>query len=265
MPDLPWTTRAGMEPGPEYLVMASHLPLKRISSTVRFFRGVSAVRKQLAAADGLVGYTLRAKPLARDYWTLSVWTNETALRELVRTSPHVGLMASLKPFMGPTKFVTWTIHAADGHPSLARALERLASGSTGLHRLGERPFGRAPRGRADAAVATLRSLARPDEVTVIDDRGARYALHPAGMSGAGIALMHCTPGAWMCKASARSVLKFRVLRPDLPICGLREHDGDTHDARRSHVRDSLTGPVFLIGSGASGRQARSWPQAPARY
>jgi hypothetical protein len=40
---------------------------------VRFFRGVSAVRKQLANADGLVGYTLRAKPLARDYWTLSVW------------------------------------------------------------------------------------------------------------------------------------------------------------------------------------------------
>jgi hypothetical protein len=35
--------------------MTSHLPLKRISSTVRFFRGVSAVRRQLAAADGLVG------------------------------------------------------------------------------------------------------------------------------------------------------------------------------------------------------------------
>jgi hypothetical protein len=58
-----------MEPGTGYLVMASHLPLKRISSTVRFFRGVSAVRRQLAAADGLVGYTLRAKPFARDYWT----------------------------------------------------------------------------------------------------------------------------------------------------------------------------------------------------
>jgi hypothetical protein len=56
-----------MEPGSDYLVMASHLPLKRIFSTVRFFQGVSAVRKQLAAADGLVGYTLRARPLARDY------------------------------------------------------------------------------------------------------------------------------------------------------------------------------------------------------
>ena len=52
--------------------MASHLPLKRITATVRFFRAVTAVRKQLATADGLIGYTLRARPLARDYWTLSV-------------------------------------------------------------------------------------------------------------------------------------------------------------------------------------------------
>jgi quinol monooxygenase YgiN len=117
-----------MEPGSDYLVMASHLPLKRISSAVRFFRGVSAVRKQLAATDGLVGYTLRAKPLARDHWTLSVWTDETALREFMRTPPHVQLMTSLKPIMGPTKFVTWRISTADGRPSLAGTLERLAAG-----------------------------------------------------------------------------------------------------------------------------------------
>jgi hypothetical protein len=62
MPDLPWTARAEMEPGNGYLVMASHLPLQRITATVRFFRAVSAVRKQLATAEGLIGYTLRAKP-----------------------------------------------------------------------------------------------------------------------------------------------------------------------------------------------------------
>jgi Domain of unknown function (DUF3291) len=117
-----------MEPGSDYLVMASHLPLKRIFSTVRFFRGVSAVRKQLAAADGLVGYTLRARPFARDYWTLSVWKDETALRKFMRTPPHVQLMTSLKPHMGPTKFLTWRISTADGRPSMADALERLASG-----------------------------------------------------------------------------------------------------------------------------------------
>ncbi len=125
--DLPWTTRAEMEPGLDYLVMASRLPLKRITSTVRFFRGVSAIRKQLATADGLVGYTLRAKPLARDYWTLSVWQDEKALRAFMRTPPHAGLMTSLRPLMGPTKFATWKISAADGRPSLAGALQRLAS------------------------------------------------------------------------------------------------------------------------------------------
>jgi hypothetical protein len=35
-----------MKPGTGYLVMASHLPLKRTTATVRFFRGVSAVHKQ---------------------------------------------------------------------------------------------------------------------------------------------------------------------------------------------------------------------------
>jgi hypothetical protein len=116
-----------MQPGREYVVMASHLPLNRITSTVRFFRAVTAVRKQLAEADGLVGYTLRAKPLARDYWTLSVWTDGSALREFMRTPPHVRLMSSLKPLMGPTKFVQWEMTADSGRPNWTLALERVAS------------------------------------------------------------------------------------------------------------------------------------------
>lgn len=126
MPDLPWTPRAEMEPGRDYLVMASHLPLTRITATVRFFRAVSAIRKQLASAEGLVGYTLRAKPLARNYWTLSVWTDQAALQGFMRTAPHVELMGSLKPFMAPTKFVQWEITATDGRPSWTQADERLA-------------------------------------------------------------------------------------------------------------------------------------------
>jgi hypothetical protein len=50
--------------------MASHLPLRRVSSTVRFFRGVLAVRNQLAHTDGLAGYTLRARPVPA---TLACW------------------------------------------------------------------------------------------------------------------------------------------------------------------------------------------------
>lgn len=126
MPDLPWTARSEMETGHTYLVMASHLPLTRITSTLRFFRAVSAIRKQLRSADGLVGYTLRARPLARDYWTLSVWTDQATLAGFMRTPPHAAIMGSLKPFMGPTKFVQWEISANDGRPSWTEAQKRLA-------------------------------------------------------------------------------------------------------------------------------------------
>ena len=114
-----------MEAGAQYLVMVSYLPLKKISSTVQFFRGVTAVRKQLTQTDGLIAYTLRAKPLARDYWTLSVWKDQSALQDFMRTPPHVRLMESLKPVMGETKFGQWEITAADGRPDWSAALARL--------------------------------------------------------------------------------------------------------------------------------------------
>jgi quinol monooxygenase YgiN len=126
MPDLPWTSRGDMEPGHTYLVMASHLPLARLTATIRFFRAVAAIRKQLRSADGLVGYTLRARPLSRNYWTLSVWSDRAALQQFMRTAPHVGVMGSLRPFMRPTKFVQWEITATDGQPGWADALDRLA-------------------------------------------------------------------------------------------------------------------------------------------
>jgi len=107
--------------------MASHLPLRRLSATVRFFRAVNAVRGQLAHTDGLVGYTLRARPLSRDYWTLSVWKDRDALNEFMRTSPHVGVMSSTKPLMNPTKFTFWSIKGADGRPNFTDALKRLAA------------------------------------------------------------------------------------------------------------------------------------------
>ena len=117
-----------MGPAEQYLVMASHLPLNKFASTVQFLRAVAAVRRQLARAEGLVGYTLRAKPLARDYWTLSVWTGEPALRDFMRARPHVDVMGSLRPLMGPTKFVQWKIAGSDGRPDWDGALRRLAAG-----------------------------------------------------------------------------------------------------------------------------------------
>ena len=55
MPALPWTTRGDIEPDRTYVAMASRLPLQRYRSTLRFLRYTLAIRRQLAAANGLVG------------------------------------------------------------------------------------------------------------------------------------------------------------------------------------------------------------------
>ena len=57
-----------------------------------------------------------------------MWQGETALREFMRTPPHVNLMRSLRPVMGQTKFVQWIVRAEDGRPSWTLALDRLATG-----------------------------------------------------------------------------------------------------------------------------------------
>jgi antitoxin (DNA-binding transcriptional repressor) of toxin-antitoxin stability system len=91
---------------------------------------------------------------------------------LVVGAGHAVLDASLLP-------------AGNGEPAAARPRRLLAPGMPFARLVPGRA--RATRGarrrRADAAVATMTSLARPDDVTIIDDQGARYALHPERMWG----------------------------------------------------------------------------------
>ena len=125
MPTLPWKTFTQASSDEEYLVMASSLPLKRYLSTPRFFRYVMAIRSQLAGAEGLVGYSLRAEPLGHRYWTLSVWRDEDALTRFMGSAPHVEIMRKLGPEMGETKFIRWTVSGANAAVAWPEALERL--------------------------------------------------------------------------------------------------------------------------------------------
>jgi len=127
----PWKTMQPLEPDHEYVVLASSIPPRNMSSTRRLFRGASAVRQQLAATEGVVGFSLLARPLRKQYATLSVWVDEAALAAFAEGRPHHELMAGLAPAMGPTKFVRWTMKASDGQPSWNDALKRLADEDTG--------------------------------------------------------------------------------------------------------------------------------------
>ena len=121
----PWKSITPLEPDRSYVVLASSIPPRRVSSTWRLFRGASAVRRQLAKTEGVIGFSLLARPLRKQYATLSVWSDDEALATFSSESPHHDLMRNLAPEMGPTKFVRWTISGSDGRPSWSDALQRL--------------------------------------------------------------------------------------------------------------------------------------------
>lgn len=120
-----------LEPDHEYVVLASSIPARRMSSAARLFRGASAVRKQLENTTGVVGFSLLARPLRKQYATLSVWVDEPALAAFAGGSPHRELMADLAPDMGTTKFLRWTTKGSAGPPSWNQALSRLADEAAG--------------------------------------------------------------------------------------------------------------------------------------
>jgi hypothetical protein len=121
----PWKSLGRIEPDRTYVVLASSIPPAKLSSTWSLFRGASMVRKQLANTEGVVGFSLLARPLRKQYATLSVWIDDGALTVFTGQSPHRELMADLSPKMGPTKFVRWTIAGSEGRPSWGDALRRL--------------------------------------------------------------------------------------------------------------------------------------------
>lgn len=125
MPALPWISGRSVEPDRDYLVLASELPLLQFRATPGFLRMVLKVRRQLAGAPGLVGYSLDARPSARRYWTLSVWEDRDALSRFVAANPHAAVMTRLRARMGETRFTTWQQKGADLPPRWPDARARL--------------------------------------------------------------------------------------------------------------------------------------------
>ena len=89
-----WMSFAKASPDREYLALMSYLPLKKVRMIPRFISYTREIQTQLSQAKGLIGYSLRAKPLRRAFWTLSVWEDENALMEFVSNPPHHHVMTA---------------------------------------------------------------------------------------------------------------------------------------------------------------------------
>jgi hypothetical protein len=107
--DSPWIKFMTPETNREYLALLSHLPLNKYRAIPSFLKFTFQIQKQLSATPGIVGYSLRAKPLSRNFWTLSAWTDEKQLMDFVAKIPHGQAMKAMMPNMGPTKFTKWKV------------------------------------------------------------------------------------------------------------------------------------------------------------
>lgn len=126
MPASPWRTVSSSDPNGDFVALLSYLPLKSYWRVPQFLVYTAQVMRQLAGAQGLLGYSVLARPLSKRFWTLSAWENEAALRAFVQYPPHVRLMAALAPHMGETKFVRWMVKGSQLPLRWDDALRRFA-------------------------------------------------------------------------------------------------------------------------------------------
>ena len=130
MPASPWRTVGAPNPNGNYVALLSYLPLKNYLRVLPFFLYTAQVMKQLASAQGLVGYSLLARPISKRFWTLSAWANDEALRAFVQYLPHVKIMTALAPHMGKTEFVRWNVNGSELPLKWDDALRRILPKST---------------------------------------------------------------------------------------------------------------------------------------
>jgi len=126
MPASPWRTLGSPDPNCDVVVLLSYLPLKSYFRVPPFFLYTAQVMKQLASAQGVLGYSLLARPLRKQFWTLSAWENAEALQAFVQHPPHVRIMEALTSHMDRTKFVRWTVKGSQLPLRWEEALRRIA-------------------------------------------------------------------------------------------------------------------------------------------
>jgi Domain of unknown function (DUF3291) len=125
MPALPWTTRTPPNPDTTYVAMGSRLPLRGYRFVPRFLVHTMKIRRQLAGAEGLIGYALNARLPQKEFWTVSVWRSRDDLERFAGADPHARIIRTRRERMAPTTFVFWTCTGGDVPVGWDAVAERL--------------------------------------------------------------------------------------------------------------------------------------------
>jgi hypothetical protein len=126
MPTLAWRQIDVVDPARSYVALLGYVRLKSFSLLPRFAWYGAQIEKQLKQATGLIGYRLRAKFFAREFFHLSVWQDETVVQTFVHQQPHRRIMEELIGRLGKTEFRYWTVNGFELPLVFERELQRLS-------------------------------------------------------------------------------------------------------------------------------------------
>ncbi|MGW1490492.1 putative quinol monooxygenase [Streptomyces sp. NPDC002402] len=131
MPTIPWTATAAASgsAGPvpdEVLILGSRLVLRRAWDIPRFFAAAQSIRRQVLAADGCLGMSLRGEPFVKTFWTLSAWRDQAALDAFVGAQPHERIMRDFHPRLRDPVIISWTVPRGDLPVDWSDAVNRIA-------------------------------------------------------------------------------------------------------------------------------------------
>lgn len=124
-PPMPWKAFGELDADHEYLVLLTHLPVRRLGALPKFLSYVGKIRRQLEAGPpGLAGYSLLAQPFRSNYWTLSAWESPAVLGDFIRQNPHSEAMVELSKILSDFRTWRWRSTGKDLPPSWDGALAR---------------------------------------------------------------------------------------------------------------------------------------------
>ncbi|MEV0097024.1 DUF3291 domain-containing protein [Streptomyces sp. NPDC050738] len=125
MPDLPWIVPQAPAPHTEAYAMASRFETRTLLGALRFFAKAPGIMLQIRKAPGAYGVTLRARPLRRTFWTLSVWESKEALYRFAGTGAHRAGVRAVRGLMSDSTFTYWAANTDDVPLGWEEALRRL--------------------------------------------------------------------------------------------------------------------------------------------
>jgi hypothetical protein len=113
MATLPWTATAPVDPDADYLVIATRFSFLHRRDLPAVLSATAGLWSGFDQTEGLIGYSLSARPVRGTLATLSAWRDHDAMLAFVRGAAHGEVVEGSRTRMRKSTFASWHATGAE--------------------------------------------------------------------------------------------------------------------------------------------------------